>query len=272
MRHLDLSYSKLGPAPHLSHLESLESLHLSGCCDVTDEAIARIARLPNLHSLDLSRCHHVTDDGLALLASVTRLATLQLHGCALITDRGIRAVAELPNLETLDVSECAVGDEGLCSLATPALRFLNALSCKGAVRDASIRHIATALTALTSLHVQLSDVESTDSVALFSRLRALQHLDLAKFSAGLLEGLAHATSLKALIVAGVTGSRGFASLGSLELESLQVLRCPDVDPADLVEGLAQCDRLCYLSVLDCPHVTASSLTPLGRRAPTLQGK
>lgn len=102
---------------------NLERLVLSGCNDITDQALQTmiigqdpeidilseipLVRPRKLRHLDLSRCEHLTSVGIKTLAHlVPDLEGLQLSGCPALTDNALCDVlATTPRLTRLDLEE-----------------------------------------------------------------------------------------------------------------------------------------------------------------------
>jgi hypothetical protein len=86
----------------------LQSVYLSGCVEVSDEAIQLLARECNgLQCVGLAHCRLVSDRALESLADNLWIEELDLSHCQQITDAGIEAVArESPGLRSLNVSWC----------------------------------------------------------------------------------------------------------------------------------------------------------------------
>lgn len=90
------------------------TLHAEG--QMTDAALALVARVEQLTALDLSGSKELTDDGVRQLAGLRGLKHLDLSGTA-ITDRTLEVVGTLPALETLGLAMTHVTDNGLARLA-----------------------------------------------------------------------------------------------------------------------------------------------------------
>ena len=128
---------------------NLERLVLSGCADITDEAlrimisgkdpeIDVLTELPivpvrKLRHIDLSRCNNLTSVGVKALAHfVPDLEGLQLSGCTALTDNALSEVfATTPRLTHLDIEELAQLTNTLLSddlAKAPCAPFLEHLS------------------------------------------------------------------------------------------------------------------------------------------------
>ena len=95
MRHLNSLglHHWAGPLPtwffaELATWPNLSSLDLYGCPQLTDAALAPMAKSTSLQSLDLSRCRTLSDDTLRNLESVTTLEWLDTERCSRMSTRG----------------------------------------------------------------------------------------------------------------------------------------------------------------------------------------
>jgi hypothetical protein len=100
---------------HLSRIETLTSLDLSGSKAVTDDGVRQLARLHSLKHLDLSGTQ-VTDDGLDVLRQLSRLRTLSLASTR-VTDAGVAHLASCDDIEDVDLADTMAGDGALRALA-----------------------------------------------------------------------------------------------------------------------------------------------------------
>lgn len=124
---------------------NLETLDLSGCWNINDEALILLKQLPRLQFIELQGCHAVTGKGLMLLTSFRsllginasgleeksidiavltawkeskRIRRLVLHSIMHFKDVHLLVIADFEHLEELDVSSCSeVSTSGLCALA-----------------------------------------------------------------------------------------------------------------------------------------------------------
>lgn len=86
----------------------LQSVHFSGCVEVSDEAVQLLARECNgLQCVGLAHCRLISDKALECMADNLWIEELDLSHCQRITDRGIIAVArESPGLRAMNLSWC----------------------------------------------------------------------------------------------------------------------------------------------------------------------
>jgi hypothetical protein len=82
---------------------------------ITDEALALIARVPAISSLGLGGSHALTDDGLRSIADMPNLRDLDLSGTP-ISDASLEAIGDLVGLETLNLAGTRVTDRGIGAL------------------------------------------------------------------------------------------------------------------------------------------------------------
>lgn len=98
--------------------KSLRSLTLFGG-QVTDDGLARLARLPSLKTLRLIRYREISGRGFAAFAEHQALQELHIIGATQLDDAGLKCIAGIPNLRVLrlDRSRSAITPVGLRSLA-----------------------------------------------------------------------------------------------------------------------------------------------------------
>lgn len=116
--------------------DSLTSLNLGYCLNITDQGVASLAAsLRGLRHINLAGCVQLSDDGvLTLVSTCTRLQGLVLAQCKLLTDKSLCYLADFLWVEDLDISFCSkVSDDGMEVLA---LEFagLRKISLKRCVR------------------------------------------------------------------------------------------------------------------------------------------
>merc|ERR1711871_1513694 len=80
---------------------------LRECSNVSDEDLMDIVDLPHLETLDISYCHRITDDALRHLPRCDHITGLQLAGLRKTKSLGEGAVLRLPTLTELDLTACA---------------------------------------------------------------------------------------------------------------------------------------------------------------------
>ena len=204
------SFTEMGSG--LRRLRTLKLLQT----EVTNSALAGIARLPGIQVLDLSGSW-ITGAGIANLSGMPELQTLNLGR---MPASGANFPA-LPKLTRLDLSSSRVTDEGLQDFdRLPELRSLD-LSRTGATLK-GLRH-ADQLTKLGSLNLSESEV-SPEGLGNVARLVALQSLDLSrtKIDSHGLKRLSSLKTLKHLNLSGAGLGRGIP-VALAELEGLETL-------------------------------------------------
>lgn len=111
--------------------QSLHTLNFSGCKNLTDETIQRLAgRGQNLEVLDLTRCPQVTDIGIRLVGEcLDKLRVLRLYAMAQLSAAAFASLQGLLRLEELDLCGCHIKDQALIDyLATAAPSKLHTLN------------------------------------------------------------------------------------------------------------------------------------------------
>lgn len=103
---------------HLSGLDTLESLNLSGT-DITGAGLVHIAKLTNLRKLGLNGGYQkpskVDDEGLSHLRNLSQLEELVLSDSQ-ITDEGLAHLSGLTKLKSLYLFQTNITDAGLLHL------------------------------------------------------------------------------------------------------------------------------------------------------------
>lgn len=136
---------------------SLTSVNVSGCRELTDEAIKAVASTCPLQSLNVAYCGKLlTDESIkAVATNCPSLTTLNVADCKLLTDASIKTIAtSCSSLTSLDVSRCkALTDDSIKALAVgcPSLTYLNVRNCEK-LTDEAIYAVAT-LPELHSLRI-----------------------------------------------------------------------------------------------------------------------
>ncbi|GAB2787154.1 ribonuclease inhibitor [Rhabdobacter roseus] len=98
-----------------------------GRTQVTDAAMAEVAKLKNLNKLHLEHTA-ITDAGLKKLTNLSYLEYLNLIGTK-VTDAGLKELAALKGLKSVYIWQSAVSDSGIVALrkARPNLEIINGL-------------------------------------------------------------------------------------------------------------------------------------------------
>ena len=138
----------------ISHLSSLQRLHVEEASKVTNQSLFYISKIPKLRHLTLKYCSHLkpccieqiatiktltylslglslcdtTDEDFASITNLTSLCTLNIYGMENLTNASLEVISQLSNLQQLDICSCSgFTDDGLSSLAK--LVHLKALVC-----------------------------------------------------------------------------------------------------------------------------------------------
>lgn len=204
----------------VAKLQTLRELSLSYARGFTDEGLEHVSKLGALETLDLSGCKGVTDAGLAHLKKLRRLKRLEMSGLPLVTDAGLAALSGLPELAKLRIwANDELGDTGLAHLAKlPSLTEIFYGQTK--VTDAGLTSIAR-VHALTRL--ELGSPSITDAglaqIAKLSKLKVLRLEDCGRVTDA---GLVHLAKLKRLNELNIGGT-SVAGPGLRQLASLTLL-------------------------------------------------
>lgn len=213
----------------LHPLSRLERLYLSGCHNVTDEAVAGlVARCPRLVRVGLCATRiqaHATSAALA--ANCKWLTAVALDGCARVDTEALRVLSEgrergggCEALETIGLRDCwNVKDEGGWG-PRPRLTTAPPRALTSARLCAGLRYLA----------------------AQCPRLRDIS--------------VAHCTAIT---------DTGIASLGLTHLESLDVSGCKLVSAGALVGLVRTCASLVRLSAAGCSGIDDSVLHAVSAR-------
>lgn len=121
LQHLDVSDCPIGDAALLTlgktEQQNLIELQFDGCTAITDSGLQALVKgCVALESLSLSDCFHITDDAVVAIAFAlgasnpageykpATLRTLSLQRCVLLTDKALQCIcASNPNLHTLNL-------------------------------------------------------------------------------------------------------------------------------------------------------------------------
>jgi uncharacterized protein (TIGR02996 family) len=207
---------------HLSALENLRRLSLSGCTELTGRGLRSLGALTRLEMLSLTECHGLDAQELAALNSVRSLRELNLNSCNTLSNDALGFLGELSELVSLTLAFCPMISELRPLANLSSLRSLDLHCCAG-ITDDALRPLA-GLRSLQALH--LNGVESlTDrGIAHLGELTNLQTLYLPackKLTDASLEVLARLRNLQTLNLS-YTGK--YSLVGIAKLQSLRYLR------------------------------------------------
>jgi F-box and leucine-rich repeat protein 2/20 len=188
-------FNNLELAQDIFETNNLERLVLSGCADITDQALQTILAgqdpeldiltdIPQvstrkLRHLDLSRCTRLTSVGVKTLAHlVPELEGLSLSGCTALTDNALSdLLATTPRLTHLDLEELAELTNDLLSehLAkapcAPHLEHLSISYCEN-LGDIGMLPVIRACTSLQSADLDNTKISDLVLVEAASMIRA----------------------------------------------------------------------------------------------------
>ena len=154
----------------LRSLKALETLDLSSCRTLTDQALEPLADIrASLLKLDLSKCHF-TGTGLQHIAGSQKLIILNLNDCHGLLSKELLHLQNVDSLEHLYLNNCTMMDGKAIQFLT-SMKSLLTLSCKGWKEFYS------------------------DDLRSLPQLRNLQFLDLSQCRKFNIEGLAHLKGL-----------------------------------------------------------------------------
>jgi hypothetical protein len=88
----------------LSACSTLKTLELNDCKKLQDQGFEHLKELP-LEKLFISGCSNMTDEALSCIGNMKQLQNLALSHCTNITDEGIKKLS-IPGLRTVDLSCC----------------------------------------------------------------------------------------------------------------------------------------------------------------------
>lgn len=130
MKYLDISgigitdegakYLIREPSTGGSRGESLKTLKMSYCMNLTDKAFLTISKnCTNLELIDVKGCVHITDDGVKQLAlKCKQLQRVSISRCKRLTDKALCNLADYLWVEDLDISSNSrLTDDGIDVIA-----------------------------------------------------------------------------------------------------------------------------------------------------------
>lgn len=92
---------------YLSFCTNLEFLSLSGCEELTDDAMVHIAPLPQLRVLNLWGCDKITDIGIKqYICKISSLQVLHVEFCHKLTDESVKALTNMPHINYIGHNGC----------------------------------------------------------------------------------------------------------------------------------------------------------------------
>lgn len=157
----------------------LEVLNLSNS-DVVDADLLNIADLTHLRKLDLTGCTNITDNAISYVADAVNLEQIRLAGTP-ITRAALSSMWNMQSLRLLDVADTSISDDALSNLAFfPALETLHLEGTQ--VEGIGLSYI-NKLPELTTLNVARTQVNDQGLAYLPSNI-PLTRLDLSQTEVG----------------------------------------------------------------------------------------
>lgn len=155
--------------------QSLVHLDLSGCAELTDDALLPLVHCPLLRSFRVAGCSNFTDYGLAVLGSMPLLEQVQVDRCVEMTDVTVGLLADKTALHTLRYATLYLSCCNVCELNIRDLvRFLvRSIAACPKVTDAGLEKLST-LSALTSIN--LSHCRGISSEALLKFVSQVRYV------------------------------------------------------------------------------------------------
>jgi len=200
-------------------LMNLQTLDLSRCLSVTDEAIQKVVPfIPYLHTAILSSCEEISDKAVFKIAEHCRhLRNINLSKCTKISDISVQAlIRKCPNLTKLNLHKCNIS-------------------------DSTVNQIATSCPQLLELDLSVCDRVTDNGVKDITQ--GCQKLEVL-----CLEELTHLTD---------AGIAGIAD-GSKQLHTLKLAYCKNLTDASL-EKLSSCINMKQIDLSYCNTITLSGL-------------
>ncbi|CAH0026831.1 unnamed protein product [Clonostachys rhizophaga] len=169
-------FNNLGLALRIFQTNNLERLVLSGCAELTDEALEVM-----LHGKD-PEMDILTD---LPIVPPRKLRHLDLSRCSRLTDKGVKAIAHLtPDLEGLQLSRCKLLTDAALEpilASTPRLTHLELEDLEELTNDFLIEHLAKAPCAGRLEHLSLSYCENLGDAGMLpvmQKCTRLQNIEL----------------------------------------------------------------------------------------------
>ncbi|RSL42839.1 hypothetical protein CEP53_011984 [Fusarium sp. AF-6] len=169
-------FDNLAAAKAIFKTNNLERLVLSGCAELTDEALKVM-----IHGLE-PEIDILTDQP---IVPPRKLRHLDLSRCARLTDAGVKAMGHLvPDLEGLQLSGCKLLNDGALEsilASTPRLTHLELEDLENLTNSILSEHLAKAPCADSLEHLSLSYCENlgdTGMLPVMQRCTKLRSIDL----------------------------------------------------------------------------------------------
>ncbi|KAH1238027.1 F-box/LRR-repeat protein 14 [Glycine max] len=158
----------------INGLSNLTSLSFRRNDSISAQGMSSFSGLVNLVKLDLERCPGI-HGGLVHLRGLTKLESLNLKWCNCIKDYDMKPLSELASLKSLEISSSDVTDFGISFLK--GLQKLALLNLEGCLVTAACLDSLAELPALSNLNLNRC-LLSDNGCKKFSRLENLKILNL----------------------------------------------------------------------------------------------
>ncbi|HEY9776967.1 MAG TPA: hypothetical protein V6C81_24595 [Planktothrix sp.] len=232
--------------------------------DVTDKGLEALLSLKHLIRLEIEECDNVTDDGVKELGAISTLKALSLHACRNVTSKSMTWLGHL-SLVYLDVSETQIDDAGLQDLAkTHTLQVI--LLNRTRVTDKGLDNLRAF--PLLQLYMVRVDGLTGSGCATLAKVVSLQLLDLT--------GCTHIAvgldKLATLHLQRLSLKQTDVHDGDIQfLPAMPTLEALDLSGTSITDKiipmLCKMTKLKQVSVMNCPHVTASAQEALRKALP-----
>ena len=242
-------------------MKNLEKLTLNWTDEMTNAGFKAITTLKNLNVLALDNCINVTDEGFKSLIGLSHLRELRLESCNEMGERGVQTIGILTNLANLNLSCCFnLGSSTSLNLSFQPLAALTGLKHL-VLRWCRLNELKflPPLTKLEYLDLMGNSLENDQELCSFFHLRLLKHLELSYTSItdqGLSK-LGTLSSLQTLLLKCCEDLKGetFDALASLkDLVKLNLHKCKQLNDQGM-KALSSLKQLTYLDLSGCTAIT-----------------
>ena len=248
-------------------VNSLTTLNLSLCKQITDQTLQRIAQyLKKLEVLELGGCTHVTSNGLLQLSDgLHRLRLLNLRSCRCISDQGMAHLAGLNRNISVGGQMCGVTVSTPVTTGTSQLEKLVLQDCQK-LTDQALKYISVGLLRLQSLNLSFCASVTDSGLKFLAKMPLLRELNLrscdnvSDIGVGFLaEGGSRITSLDVSFCERI-GDQALVhiSQGLFHLQTLSLCACSISD--DSIGRLSRSSHdLTTLNIGQCGRITDKGL-------------
>ncbi|GAB4837220.1 hypothetical protein Ancab_039560 [Ancistrocladus abbreviatus] len=176
--------SDVGVISLVGNLRNLSCLNLTGCSQVTDQALKVIGEVGLIRILNLRGCSSITDEGLGCLVRGSMrkcLEKLDIAECDRVTDNGVCLLQHFCCLEELNLANCGlrITDSGGLAIANVrTLKRLN-LSWLISISDVTLIEVAKTCQSLVELVITGCGKITGDGICAFAEHKFLETLVMA---------------------------------------------------------------------------------------------